>query len=222
MALRDPYLFAYQDESGGIKSGPYFIVGFLLVRHREPILEAIQKARKAENYWNELHFKKTGERRHRAFRRVFDEVAKVRSQFRFLTLVVPNNLVNLRYFGGKKHAAYNYFTRLLLERKCVFLTSTMVYVDQKSRLEKDRFIYLLRDKINFKLGREAICRVIETDSKTDDLIQLTDLLTGCINNLYGGHEKCGELKTQTREHTERLKLYYRNRDCIWEWKLRSD
>src|ERR1700730_6688748 len=185
MALRDPYCFAYQDESGGIKHGTYFIVGFLLVRHREPILEAIQKARKAENYWNELHFKKSGERRHRAFRSVFDEVAKVHSQFRFQALVVRNSLVNLRYYGGEKHIAYNYFTRLLLERKGVFLKSAMVYVDQKSRLKKDRFIHLLSDKMTFKLGREAICRVIETHSKEDDLIQLTDLLTGCINNLYG-------------------------------------
>ena len=72
-----PFRFLCQDESGEVGRGQtYFIVGLLMVREREPLWNAIRRARDRWHYANELHFSKMSDLRQRVYESVFEEVAK--------------------------------------------------------------------------------------------------------------------------------------------------
>ncbi len=71
--------------------------------------------------------------------------------------------------------------------------------------------------VPFRTGfapRRVLKKVELLDSKSDDLLQVTDLLTGCVNNRLG--HPAGERKQQLRRKAEELGLISdRN---IWVWK----
>ena len=66
--------------------------------------------------------------------------------------------------------------------------------------------------------RRVLKKVEPLDSKSDDLLQVTDLLTGCVNHRLG--HPAGERKQQLRRKAEEPGLISdRN---IWVWKPKNE
>lgn len=218
----NPYRFIYQDESGDVGRGQaHFVVGLLLVREREPLWAAIQEVRDRHHYANELHFEKMSNLRCRVYADVLSAVARHAALFRFEALAIPRSAFELSFSPHQRHLAYNYFTKLLLEHKGAEVNDAVMFADAKCRIKEDNFLEYLVLEMNlgipFRQGREmrrVLKKVEPLDSKLDDLLQLTDLLTGCVNNSLG--HPAASRKQQIRGHAEVLKLI--SPECTWVWK----
>ncbi len=212
-----PFRFVYQDESGeaGGSTQKHFLVGLLLVRNREPVWNAIGTARNWHHFGNEIHFSKTSDLREKVYLKILDEVAKVRAHFAFTAIAVPADRVRLRFFRHKRHIAYNYFTRLLMSHRCSSVEGATMYVDQKNRATGDNFGDYIKNDVNRREGRQVLLNVQPICSKSDDLVQLTDLLLGCANSLLG-HNSDALRKASIRERAETLRLVTSSQ--IWVWK----
>jgi hypothetical protein len=219
------FRFIYQDESGDVGRGQsHFIVGLLMVSEREPLWDAVKRARDRWHFANELHFEKMSNLRLKVYEAVLEAIAGRAEHFRFEALAVPRDAVNVAFFSERRHLAYNYFTKLLLEHCCQNVENAVMFADAKSRLKEDNFLEYLVVEMNlgvpFRKGftpRRVLKRVEQLDSKTDDLLQLTDLLTGCVNNRLG--RPAGERKQRLRRQAEELGLI--GEGNIWVWQPES-
>jgi len=93
------------------------------------------------------------------------------------------------------------------------------------RMKEDNFLEYLVVEMNlgvpFRKGFAPRCvlrKVEPLNSKSDDLLQVTDLLTGCVNNRLG--HPAGERKQQLRRKAEELGLI--SDQNIWVWKPKSE
>ncbi|MBI5388141.1 MAG: hypothetical protein HZA90_26040 [Verrucomicrobia bacterium] len=96
-----------------------------------------------------------------------------------------------------------------------------MFTDAKSRIKEDNFLEYLVLEMNlgarFRRGqapRRLLKKVEPMDSKSDDLLQLADLLTGCANNRLG--HTAGKRKHQVRQRAEELGLIVDYN--VWLWK----
>lgn len=99
-----------------------------------------------------------------------------------------------------------------------------MYSDAKTRLKEDNFLEYLMVELNlavpFRNGavpRRVLKKVEPLDSKLDDLLQVTDLLTGCVNNRLG--HAANERKQAVRRTVEALGLL--NDQNIWIWQPKN-
>ena len=194
-----------------------------MVREREPLWDAIRRARDRWHFANELHFEKMSNLRLKVYEAVMEEIAHEAAYFRYEALAVPRNAVELGFLSGQRHLAYNYFTKLLLERHCQDVKNAVMYADAKTRLKEDNFLeYLVVELILGVPFRKGLvpCRVLKKveplDSKLEDLLQVTDLLTGCVNNRLG--HPANERKQQVRRKAEELGLIIERNVWVWEPK----
>jgi hypothetical protein len=216
------FRFLYQDESGDVGRGQsHFIVGLLMVSERESLWAAVKRVRDRWHYANELHFEKMSNLRLKVYEAVLEAMVGEAAHFFFEALAVPRDAVNVAFFSERRHLAYNYFTKLLLEHCCQNVENAVMYADAKSRLKEDNFLEYLVVEMNlgvpFRKGfapRRVLKKVEQLDSKTDDLLQVTDLLTGCVNNRLG--HPAGERKQRLRRKAEELGLIGERN--IWVWQ----
>ena len=221
-----PFRFLYQDESGDVGRGQaHFVVGLLMVHKREPLWAAVKRARDRWHYANELHFEKISNLRAKVYEAVLRAMADEAEHFRFEALVVPRDAVNVGFFSDQRHLAYNYFTKLLLEHRSQGVVDAVMFADAKCRLKEDNFLEYLVVEMNlgvpFRKGfvpRRVLKKVEPLDSKSDDLLQVTDLLTGCVNNRLG--HPANERKQRVRRKAEQLGLIGERN--IWVWQPKNE
>jgi hypothetical protein len=196
-----------------------------MVREREPLWAAIKRARDRWHYANEMHFEKVSNLRIKVYEAVLDAMASEAAHFRYEALALPGDALNIGFVSVRRHLVYNYFTKLLLEHRWQDVENAIMYADAKSRMKEDNFLEYLVVEMNlgvpFRQGfapRRVLKKVEPLNSKSDDLLQVTDLLTGCVNNRLG--HRAGERKQQLRRKAEELGLISdRN---IWVWKPKDE
>src|SRR5438094_8897687 len=161
----------------------------------------------------------------KVYEAVLREMSTERAHFRFEALAVPRDAVDVAFFSDRRHLAYNYFTKLLLEHRCQEVDGAVMYAVAKTRLKEDNFLEYLVVEMNlgvpFRKGaspRRVLKKVEPVDSKSDDLLQVTDLLTGCVNNRLG--HAAGERKQGLRRLAEELGLI--GDWNTWVWTPKSE
>jgi hypothetical protein len=168
-----PFRFVFQDESGDVaRTDRNFIVGLLLVRDIEPIRAAIAMARAEFHFANEMHFFKMSGLRKRVYCAVFEALVGAREEFEFHTILVRREFLELGWFGGRRHLAYNFFTKLLLQRHVERIFEAAMLTDAKTRMREDNFLVYLPSELNLSAGRFVLRSIEAADSKTDDVLQV--------------------------------------------------
>jgi hypothetical protein len=195
--------------TGGSKneSQPYFIVGVLVTNDPDALVRAIADVRRAHRFDNEIHWSKQSNSRVNVYRAVANAVAEVQG-WDYRATRFDARRVNLKYFGGSEHRAYNRFVRLAIET--TLRTSPLVIgdrlaiqIDAKERVREDNFL----DYLGRQLGAEVIraspdyvvlreVEVSEVDSKRSELVQLCDLFSGAYHSYVCAPRSCGERKLQ--------------------------
>jgi len=117
----------------------------------------------------------------------------MKESIRFRGYTFDNSKVDLSYFGTHpktaRYIAYNFFTKETLRIFTRQEHNAVVYSDEKSRSVRDNFIVYVKDSINNNTQPpKTIIRQLQAiDSKQDDIMQLTDLIIGAINNKETGN-----------------------------------
>ncbi len=175
------FKYLYHDESGQ-PGEDFFLSGLLKVKERQPVYDAIRRARNEVKFFWELHFCNIGKLSERACIRTLEEVATVKQHIQFCCIVVAKDRIDLKYFRGQRFLAYNYFTKLLLVNRCHNLREAEMFTDEKTRAREDNFKQYIKWEVNkVKLGTyDYIKSVIGKSSGGDDLLQLVDLLIGSV------------------------------------------
>jgi hypothetical protein len=99
-----------------------------------------------------------------------------------------------------------------MEHRSEGVLDAIFYTDEKARFKRDNFFRYLETSTNLAHGTGVIQKVESMDSKQDDIMQLTDLLVGCVNNNTG--HCTGDRKVRVRKVAYELGLI---RD-VWNWR----
>jgi hypothetical protein len=210
-----PFNFIYHDESG--KPGEdVFVVGILKVTDPDALRKVILQARVDSYFENEIHFQKISDMRLRGYLEVIKQVSAASHLFKFCSLVVESKYLSLKYFSNQEHLAYNFFTKLLLKHRTHDVANALLCTDQKTRRVEDNFErYIQWEVINSEEGQSAISSVIVGDSKLEPLLQLTDLLTGCV-----GFEARGGTNPKKHQVLSAAKMARIMTD-VWKWRPKT-
>lgn len=117
------------------------------------------------------------------------------------------------YDPEHRHLAYNFFTKLPLQRHAAGIAEAAMIADEKTRIREDTFLVYLPSELNLAAGRFVLRTVEAADSKADDVLQIADLLTGCANAFASGTAgRKGEVCA------EAIRLGVFDPATIWDWR----
>lgn len=200
------------DESGcpGFKLGkgstPYFVVAMVIFRtfsDAENTANAIKQFKDETRFKDELKFNKTSEKIKKQF---FERISSC--AFEVMALVVDKERIYSQKLRNDNTCFYNFFLKSLLHYDSGVLTNASVKVDGSGDREfkQELHKYLKRNLSDGKISKFRF-----VDSKSDVLIQLSDMVSGAIYHSY--RKDCN--KTNQGEWRLSLRKQIRN---VWDFK----
>ncbi len=176
--------FYFVDESGLIKSerDPYFAFGAIKIAAPQHFYREIRSIRSRFSVREELKWSKMGEHKYEAVKHILDVFFNSKVRVSFSCVILKKNELDFdKYFQDNFFNAYTSFMILLLKGSMSSDTqiATILADDYFTAKGKD-IESVVRNKINNHFRRLAVGGCCQIDSKSCDLIQVTDLLLGVI------------------------------------------
>ncbi len=175
--------FCFIDESGtlDIKSQPYFTVGMIKCSQPYYLQQKIKYIRSKNRFWWELKFNNLNKVKINIALEVLDALFETRSiKFSSYTIDKRGQYFK-KEFSGNPWIAYEQITKQLLIGNLGKNEVLIVLADDMTTPKIIKFEVNVKNHVNNKFKRLAIAGVCRLNSKTNDLLQLTDLLIGSIN-----------------------------------------
>ncbi len=197
--------FCFMDESGtlGVKSNPFFTIGIIKCSQPYFLQQAIRSVREKNNFWWELKFNGLNIAKTNVALKVLDAFFETKSiAFSSYTIDKRSDYFH-KEFDDNPFVAYEQITKHLLEGILKKNEVLIVLADDLVSPKKNKFEINVKNQVNKKFGRLAIAGVCRLDSRTNDLLQMTDLLIGAIN--YELLLKDGVLKKASKNKEKFIK-----------------
>ena len=175
--------FCFLDESGTINDpkDPFFTVGFIKCSQPYYLNSKIIYERRKRNFHDEVKFNKLSKKNIDFFKFALDSFFSTRStSFYSYSLDKKGEYFN-REFNGDPWKAYEDISIRVLKSAFPSNEIFIVIADYIPAPKDIRFEVNVKRRVNDELKRLAIAGVCRFDSKSNDLLQLTDLMVGAIN-----------------------------------------
>ncbi len=175
--------FCFLDESGSLNNpkDPFFTVGFIKCSQPYYLQSKILHERQKRNFFDEMHFNKLSKNNIDFAKFAVDSLFATRSLwFYSYSLDKQGDYFN-REFSGDPWQAYEGISIRVLESAIPDNEILIVLADYITTPKIIRFEVNVKRKINEKLKRLAIAGVCRFNSKSNDLLQVSDLIVGAIN-----------------------------------------
>lgn len=175
--------FCFLDESGtlDIKTQLYFTVGMIKCSQPYFLQQKMRYIRESNNFWWEIKFSDINKAKLKVALLLLDAIFTTRSIFYSSYTIDKRSNYFKKEFHSDPFFAYEQVSKHLLKgnlRKNEILT---VLADNVVTPKRNKFEVNIKNDINNEFQRLAVAGVCRLDSKSNDLLQLTDLLTGSIN-----------------------------------------
>lgn len=173
--------FVYGDESGDLRSEPYFLLGIVLTYAPHVHSAAIERLRVRHGYVRQFEYKKTDRLKAGLCKAVIDYFVE-EDDLEFQGLLIATADHDLRHFkkafddSGRKPdvTAYNYRYKQLIVHNTSLRDDLVVVLDSRARSREDNLPEYLRSEM------DNIRNVQLVDSAKHNLVQVADLLTGSV------------------------------------------
>lgn len=175
--------FCFLDESGTLDIGsqPYFTVGMIKCSMPYYLQQKIRYIRESNNFWWELKFKNLNKAKLSVAIAVLDALFSTRNIHFSSYSIDKRSEYFKREFHSDPFFAYEQVAQQLLEGNLKKNEVLIVLADNVVTPKRSKFEVNIKNGLNNKFKRLAIAGVCRLDSRTNDLLQLTDLLVGSIN-----------------------------------------
>lgn len=176
--------FCFLDETGLIhkEKDKFFAIGIVKTREPEKIYNKIRKIRQRNKYKEEIKWAKLNKKfRFRIARKIFNIF--LTENIKFECIILDKNKMDFEgYFDNDLYKAYRSFSIFLL-RKIIGKNPKDIFVllaDDYFAPDGVNLEVTIKKFINNHYGKFVIAGVCQIDSKSSDMIQLTDLILGAI------------------------------------------
>lgn len=175
--------FCFLDESGSLNNpqDSFFTIGFIKCSQPYYLQSKILYERQKRNFFDEMHFNKLSKNNIDFAKFAIDSLLATRSLCFYSYSLDKKGDYFDREFAGDPWKAYEDISIRVLESSIPENEILIVLADYITTPRHVRFEVNVKRKINEKLKRLAIAGVCRFNSKSNDLLQLSDLIVGAIN-----------------------------------------
>lgn len=175
--------FCFLDESGSLsmRNDPYFTVGVLKMSMPYYLQSKILYERSKRNFHDELKFNKLSEKNIDFAKFIIDTLFDTKSLSFYSYTTHKESYYFKNNFAEDVWSAYEKITLKLLgvafgEREILILIADHITVPKDIKFEVN-----VKKQFNESKKRLAVAGVCRFDSKSNDLLQVVDLIIGCIS-----------------------------------------
>jgi len=175
--------FCFLDESGSLSdsNNPFFTVGFVKCSQPYYISSKISYERTKRGFYDEMKFNKLSKNNIGFAKFVLDAFLSMRSLHFYSYSLDKEGDYFSRTFFGDQWKAYEDISIKVLKSAIPKDEIIIVIADHITVPKNIRFEVNVKRRINDEFKRLAVAGVCRFDSKSNDLLQLSDLIIGAIN-----------------------------------------
>lgn len=199
--------FCFLDETGSLSNvnDPFFTVGILKLTQPYYLSSKIHYEREKRNFHDEMKFNKLSKNNLDFAKFAVGSLLDVRSTFFCSYSVDKDGDYFKRTFSGDPWKAYEELTLRLLNDATLAPKEILILIADYVPSPPDvRFEVNVKKRINDKQQRLALAGVCRFDSRSNDLLQLVDLIIGSVS--YDLKLESGIIKNGSK-YKKRLSLF---------------
>jgi hypothetical protein len=170
-----PVRTAFMDETGTISVDRFFAVGALLLDEPSDIAGELRRTRDRLVWRHEWHLKEITKRTLPEYQAVVDALASC-SGWSFEYIVLDRELTSIAK-EESKYRTYELMAADLIRNATTGSELLVVLSDYYQMPAKYTFEKTVREAVNTSTGRLVVPVLLHVDSRTSDLIQVSDMLT---------------------------------------------
>ena len=183
----------------------YMLIGGLWVDNTaiDSIRKDISSVRKRYSWFHEYKWRKVGSISIPQYKELID--AFFNNNISFHCIIIDNKKVDHNLWNnGDKELGFYKFYYTLLSNKLVSESDYSIFTDDRSNRSSSRLTDLrtFLTRTSTKLSNTNITLIQPTDSKTEDLIQLADILLGAVGYMWNNIQKVSKAKIEICKHIE--------------------
>ncbi len=176
--------FCFLDETGNLNNptDPFFTVGILKLSQPYYLMNKLQYERSRKNFHDELKFNKLSKNNIGFAKFAIDSLFEARSTKFYSYSVDKEGPYFNREFAGNPWKAYHKISVRMLETAVLAPKEILILLADHVTVPKDvRFEVDVKKEVNSYFKRLALAGICRLDSKSNDLLQLVDIIIGAIS-----------------------------------------
>lgn len=176
--------FCFLDETGSLSdiNDPFFTIGILKLSQPYYLYSKIDYERRKRNFHDEMKFNKLSKNNFEFAKFAIGALIDARSAAFYSYSVDKMGDFFKKEFAGDSWIAYEKLTLRLLKDAVIAPKEILVLIaDYVPAPREIRYEVNVKKEVNSALGRLALAGVCRFDSRSNDLLQLVDLVIGAIS-----------------------------------------